>query len=36
MVINYNVQVNINYALFQKSNIENTEIEAIFSHKKCS
>ena len=35
MVINYNVQVSINYALFQKSNIENTETEAIFSYKLC-
>ena len=44
MVINYNVQASkqaskqarLNYALFQKKNIENTDIEAIFNCKICS
>lgn len=36
MVTNYNVQVSLNCVLFLKKNIENTEIEAIFSHKICS
>ena len=40
MVINYNVQASkqakLNYALFQKKNIENIDIEAIFNCRICS